>query len=142
MSSAIRGLFERLGRGSLIRRRLPRDFGRTKLFVSPDAQLKYLKPGAEAFDMALLKVVRHFIRTDSVVWDIGANVGVFTFAAASLARNGHVLAIEPDIWLASIIRRSCKLNPALNIDVLPAAVGGNIGVEELLIGAAAGHLTR
>jgi FkbM family methyltransferase len=131
----LRTLAERLSRGRIIKRRLPREFGRTALFVSPDAQLKYLKPGAAAFDEGLLRLAKETVRADSVVWDIGANVGVFSFAAASLATKGSVLAVEPDIWLARIVRRSASLkkNRTLGVRVLAAAASNANGVATFLI---------
>jgi FkbM family methyltransferase len=131
----LRTLAERLGRGRIVKRRLPREFGRTALFVSPDAQLKYLKPGAAAFDANLLRLAEEIVRADSIVWDIGANVGVFSFAAASLARAGSVLAVEPDIWLARVVRRSAALkgNRRLDVRVLAAAASNVNGVATFLI---------
>ena len=119
----IRTLAERLSRGVMLRRHLPADVGGRQLFVSPDSQLKYLKPGPAAFDAELLSIARSWVRPESVVWDIGANVGVFAFAAAGLATNGRTLAVEADPWLADMMRRSSALrsNRELRLDVLSAA---------------------
>jgi FkbM family methyltransferase len=131
----LRSILERLLREKHLKRRLPLRFGRTPLYVSPDAQLKFLKPGDGAFDSELLSVISEHIREDSVVWDIGANVGVFSFAAASTAKKGKVLAVEADIWLAQLITKSLRLkeNQALNIRVLPCAVSDRNGVASFLI---------
>jgi FkbM family methyltransferase len=49
------------------------------------------------------------VRPGSVVWDIGASVGLFSFSAAALAGpGGFVLAIEPDVWLAHLLARSAQ----------------------------------
>jgi FkbM family methyltransferase len=103
--------------------------------VSPDAQLKYLKPGDEAFDADLLRVVDAHVREDSIVWDIGANVGVFAFAAASIARKGSTLAVEADLWLAQLMRRSLRLesNQGLQLAVLPSAISDRNGVATFMI---------
>lgn len=131
----LRTLLERLGRGMTFKRRLPAEFGRTPLFVSPDAQLKYLKPGKNAFDVSLLRLAKEEVEEHSAVWDIGANIGIFTFAAASIARTGSVLAIEPDIWLAQVIKRSANLscNKLLNVNVLPVAISNSNGAATFLI---------
>jgi FkbM family methyltransferase len=131
----VRTVLERLARGRILKRRLPGRFAPTELYVSPDAQLKYMKPGAEAFDADLLRIVDTQIREDSIVWDIGANVGVFAFAAASVARRGMTLAVEPDIWLTQLMRRSQRLgkNRALNVLVLPAAVSDRDGIATFMI---------
>jgi FkbM family methyltransferase len=103
--------------------------------VSPDARLYYLKPGSDAFDTELMEIVDEHVREDSVVWDIGANVGEFAFAAASVAKKGSVLAVEADIWLAQLIRKSLLLkeNCGLSIQVLPSAIADRNGVATFLI---------
>lgn len=93
-----RKLIERLSREKFFIRKLPSEFSNTPIFVSPDAQLKYLKPGIEGFEQELLNVALEHVKEGDVVWDIGANIGVFSFASASIAGSkGHTLAVEPDI---------------------------------------------
>lgn len=131
-----RKFLEELSKGKVIKRRLPSKFNKTPFFVSPDAQLKFLKPNNSAFSADLLKVAIEHIKSGDVVWDIGANVGVFTFAAASLVgSDGHIFAVEPDIWLANLINKSARLraNSNFNINVLPAAVSDCNNIETLLI---------
>jgi len=130
----LRGLIERVSRNRIVKRHLPDTFGRRPLFVSPDARLHYLK---KSFDQDLLEVVQAHVSKDSVVWDIGSNCGVFGLAAAALATSGKVLAVEADIWLASMIRDTCQLpaNADLQMDVLPAAVANQIGISRFDIAA-------
>ncbi len=130
----LRTLVERVSRKIIFKRKLKR-FNSTPLYVSPDSQLKYLKPGEDAFDTELLDVIDWHIHADSIVWDIGANIGVFTFGAAAVARQGHVLAVEADIWLAQLIKKSqsIKQNGNLKISILPAAISNNNGVATFLI---------
>ena len=61
-------------------------------------------------DPVLMNLVKEFVRPRSVVWDIGANVGLFTFAAASLAGPEETV-MRPDAWLVQLLRRSAKLQP-------------------------------
>lgn len=131
----LRTLAERIFRNRIIKRRLPAVFGSAPLYVSPDSQLKYLRLGAKAFDAQLLRIASEEVEAGSIVWDIGANVGVFTFAAASKARGGTVVAVEADIWLAQLIRKSAALkqNASLQISVLPAAVSDRNSVEVFMI---------
>ena len=131
----VRTLFERLARNRVLTRRLPAALGSRPIVVSPDAQLGYLKPGAAAFDAELLRVASEHIAPGDEIWDIGANVGVFTLAAAVAARPGRVLAVEADTWLAGLIRASAAhtKNRDLTIDVLSAAIADRDGVGTFLI---------
>ena len=75
-------------------------------------------------------MVRELVRPNITVWDIGANVGLFSFAAASL--GAQVVAVEADTWLANLIHRSALLNK-LPVTVLPAAVSDRQGISRLYL---------
>jgi FkbM family methyltransferase len=131
----LRRCVEKLSRGKRFKRYIYVSAARIPIFVSPDAQLKYLKSGASSFDQDLISIAEAFIGDESVVWDIGANVGVFTYAAASLAKRGSVVAVEADIWLADLLGRTKRLSDYRNIDIriLPVAISNNDGVAVLQI---------
>lgn len=143
----LRHLTEYLARGVVVSRRLPAQFGSVRVYVTPDAQLRLLLPGSRGFDPQLLAFAANHVTNESVVWDIGSNCGIFAIAAAALARSGYVLAIEPDIWLAGLIRKSIQRSRASlgTIDILPAAMADRPGVEQFAIaqrGRAANSLVR
>jgi hypothetical protein len=105
----LRHLAERFSRGVILRRHLPKQFQSLPLYVSPEAGLRYWRWGVETADPMLFRMVRELVRPGSVVWDVGANVGLFSFSAAALAGpGGFVLAIEPDVWLAHLLARSAQ----------------------------------
>lgn len=135
MSGGLRRLAERLARGRSLTRRISVGGQRVPLVVSPDAQLKYLKPGLEAFDLDLIAIAETCVRPGDTVWDVGANVGVFTVAAAVAART--VWAIEADIWLAGLLRRTAALpaNADRDIHVLPTALSDKVGTASFDIAA-------
>lgn len=130
----IRRLLERIARGRVIRRHIEVAGRRVPIHVSPDAQLKYLKPGGRAFDADLLELAERRLSRDAVVWDIGANVGTFAVAAATVATRGAVYAIEADIWLAGLLRRTAA-ESALGgrLNVVPCAAAAQPGVARFLI---------
>jgi FkbM family methyltransferase len=120
----------------VLKRRLPAEFGDLTILVSPDASLKYWRRDLRRTDCDLLNTAKSLVGSRDVVWDIGANVGLFSIAAAGLAGNGgRVLAIEPDPWLSELLRRSAGLNRycGCSIDVLQVAVGDHMGEAVLNI---------
>ncbi|MEW5806561.1 MAG: FkbM family methyltransferase [Acidobacteriota bacterium] len=74
--------------------------------------------------------------------------GTLRFAAANLVgQKGKVLAIEPDMWLVNILRKSSQLktNIHLCVDVLPVAVSDSVGIAKFNIakrGRAANYLNN
>ena len=128
-SPMLRSLAERFSRNVVLRRRLPSDLGGRNIYVTPDSALRYWHWDLERVDPELLGIVRNFVPQNSVVWDVGANVGLFAFSSASRART--VLAVEPDPWLSSLLARSAA--EFGNVQVLTAAVGESPGLLELNI---------
>ena len=85
----LRRMIEDVTRDWVIRRRLPADFLRASIHVSPSAGLRYLYRSMDDIDSVLLGLVKEFVKPGAVVWDVGANVGLFSFAAASLGGSGR-----------------------------------------------------
>jgi len=116
----------------VFRRRLPPGFGRGKILVSPDAGLRFYRRNLAAGDEILFKMVDELVKPGDVVWDVGANVGLFTFASANRSgKDGEVIAIEADLWLVGLLRRSCEMlersrNAA--VMVIPAAASDSLGL--------------
>lgn len=125
-----RTLLERTTHRVVLYRRLPDPFRAARIYVSSEGGLRYLRPSMGKVDADLLKLAAETIRPGDVVWDIGANIGLFTFAAAVAAGpDGHVLALEPDAVMASLLRRSAIANRGLApVEVLPAAVADQVAV--------------
>jgi FkbM family methyltransferase len=126
----IRRIFKTLSRGVVLKRHLPEDFSGSPLYVSPDSGLGYWRRDIAKVDPFLLSMVRELVRPGMSVWDIGANVGLFSFAAASI--GAQAVAVEADIWLANLMHRSALLNN-LPVTVLPAAVSDHQGVSKLYL---------
>ncbi len=132
----LRTCVERLSRGKTIWRHLPRPFSHVRVLVTPDAALALLKPGENWCDVELIQMASSHIKPGEIVWDIGANVGVFGAAAsAKCGPAGRVLCVEPDLMLAQLIRRTAANLPqnCAKIDTLPIAVGDCHRAAEFLI---------
>jgi FkbM family methyltransferase len=133
-----RKILQRISEGVVLERQLPPEFGGGRIFVSPTSALKFWHPKLERVDPSLFSAANELVRPGNVVWDVGANVGLFAFAAAALAGpKGSVLALEPDIWLTSLLHRTVARDPQswTGVKVLPVAASEQVGVCELKIAA-------
>ena len=131
----IRTALERISHRFVMKRHLPHPFASACIYVSTEGGLRYLRPHMTNIDPALLSLAQEYIRDGSVVWDIGANVGLFSFAAAVAAGpSGHIVAVEPDAVMAALLRRSAELNErSARVEVFPAAVADHLGVAQFHI---------
>ncbi|HUQ63754.1 MAG TPA: FkbM family methyltransferase [Acidimicrobiales bacterium] len=128
----MRSLVERTTHRVVMKRRLPPPFPPVAFYVSSEGGLRYLRRSVAQADPALLRAATELVRPGDVVWDIGANVGLFSFAAAALAGGGgQVVAVEADTWLTDLLRRSARLDgPArAPVTVLPVAVSNEVGIS-------------
>jgi FkbM family methyltransferase len=128
----LRSLVERATRRSTLRRRLPRQSGGAPIYVSGSAGLKYLFRSMDRVDPVLCNLATEFVRSGHTVWDVGANVGLFSFSAAHHAGSaGQVVAFEPDVWLVQLLRRSASIQPRSSaaVEVVPVAVAAACDVR-------------
>ncbi len=127
-----------VARNRVIRKRLPSDLGGGVLFCSPDALLSVWRPGWQSEQtLNLFEWARRFVGPGQVVWDVGANQGLFSFAAAAAAgASGHVVAFEPDPFLAGLLYRTRQAqSAAARVDILPVAVSGSSGLATFCVAA-------
>jgi FkbM family methyltransferase len=79
-------------------------------------------------DPALCRLAREFVQKRHVIWDVGANVGLFSFAAAHLAgETGKIFAFDADTWLVQLLRRSASIQPSTSapVQIVPVAVANS-----------------
>ncbi len=132
----LRTSLERLSRGKALWRRLPQPFSSAHILVTPDAALSYLKLGANWCDPELLHIASRFVSPGNVVWDVGANVGVFGVASALRSGpKGQVLCVEPDLLLAQLIRKTAARLPdnCARLETLAVAIAGSPGIAQFHI---------
>lgn len=130
----LRRSVEYISRKLVFKRTLPFPFDKTKIYTTPDSALKYLKIGKAGFDQDLLMIVERYVGVNDVIWDIGANVGLFGFAASQKNGGKHnIYLVEPDVKLANIISKSIKENSDRSVDLLVAAIADEVGITKLKI---------
>ena len=81
------------------------------------------------YEIKIDRLFDKYVKPDSTVIDIGANIGLHTLRSALLTgQGGRVIAIEPSAWAITKLRRNLDLNPTLNsaVTVLKVALGAQI----------------
>lgn len=129
----------RAGRNRTFRRRLPADLGGCWFPASVEGGAKFLRRDLHRADPMLTRFAQDYVSRGSIVWDVGANVGLFTFVAAGLAApTGQVLAIEADEWLAMNLRRAARWNTGtgVTVDAICVAISDTPGVSEFNVARA------
>jgi FkbM family methyltransferase len=133
---SLRLALERASHRVVVRRRLPPPFDGARMYVSTEGGLRYLAHTMAKVDPALLQLAAEVVRRGDTVWDIGANLGLFSFAAAVMAGpQGRVLAVEADTDLVRLLHRSARASgtgPA-PVEILPAAVSAELSVARFHI---------
>jgi FkbM family methyltransferase len=134
----LRTLLEKATRKTSFRRSLPAMVGGSQIYVSGSAGLKYVFRSMDSVDPGLCKLAQEFVQRGHVVWDVGANIGLFSFASAHLAGNtGKVLAFEPDVWLVQLLRHSALIQPPTSacVQIVPSAVANSCDLRTFNIAA-------
>lgn len=84
------------------------------------------------------------LRSDSVVWDIGAGTGSVAIEAGRIARRGSVYAVERDPESAGLLRRNVERLAYCNVKVVhdeaPQALEGLPDPDSVFIGGSGGQL--
>lgn len=127
----LRRAAELLARRSRFTKRLPAEFGARPVYVSGANQLAVFKFGGKGFDRMLLDWAIMLVKPGMQVWDVGANMGFFSFPAA--ARGAAVVGFEPDPFNQDLLHRTCALNRDLDVRVIPAAVAQSLAIASFNI---------
>ena len=130
----LRTLLEGLARNKVIKRRLPNG---NYIYLSPDSQLKYI---SRRFDVDLIQIANRFVDRESIVWDIGANCGVFSFSSTDAK---EVVAVEADPFLQTLLERTNYINNTSVVRVSAAVSGETVlaGFSIAKRGRASNHLS-
>jgi FkbM family methyltransferase len=87
------------------------------------------------------RAAREHLHEGDVAVDVGANVGVLTFLAASIVGpTGRVVAVEPNPDNLQMLYRGIVLNGFGNVEVLPYAASNRRSVFSLTGGTSNTHL--
>lgn len=106
------------------------------MIVAPRSDIRLLLPGFDHVADDLFRVAESYVQEGQCVWDLGANLGIFSVAAAWRAGvGGKVYALEADPYYANLIHQTCVRLPKGYAPVTPlcAAVSDSIGLLDLCV---------
>jgi len=106
------------------------DFG---LYVMPD---DYIGAGiikGRSYEPHVTQTIRRVLRRGDVFVDLGANIGFFTFLAASLVKQqGKVMAFEPNPQNVQLMYSTLLVSAGFNIKIYPFAVSDSAGIVKFV----------
>lgn len=88
------------------------------------------------YEKKYLLAWERMVAEDSVVVDIGANIGYYSLVAAAKARAGKVFAFEPHRGSFRQLQDNIQLNGLTNIEPVPFAVTRSAGTTSLFLAPA------
>ena len=94
--------------------------------------LKYLRFNPVNIDRSLALASRLLVRQGDIVWDVGANLGLFTqLSAFHAGSSGHLYAFECNPEAYSLLNKSTRANrPGLaKIDIFCVAISNVTGIQ-------------
>ncbi len=90
------------------------------------------------YEKAQTELFQQHVQADSIVFDLGANVGYYTLLAAKLARQGQVVAFEPEPRNAAFLRSNIAANGCQNVAIHELAVAATAGISYFKMGRGTG----
>ena len=122
---------------------LPR-FDGTALIVGEGTKF-FVHPDISAID-CLREIFRNnvyekywSVKDGEVIFDIGANVGIFTVKVGKKLNKGLIVAIEPSPQNIELLKKNLKLHNLSSVVVVPKAVGNFRGKSKFLVTPVSGQ---
>jgi FkbM family methyltransferase len=122
-------------RSTYFRRKCSTSDGVFEAYVSPGSYLGVLDFRKSLVHPVHRRFIDDWVNSNSIVWDIGSNLGLFALPAALRATRGRVYAFEPDVELVANFLRSLGLprNRQLAASSLCLAVSNEDGIAAFQI---------
>ena len=99
-----------------------------RLFINPLLHSHLSKNGRLDYEDDVAHVIERCLGPGDVFYDVGANVGVFAFLAATVVgEKGAVFAFEPEPNNVLCFQNSLERAPVRNVELQDCALGGEDG---------------
>jgi FkbM family methyltransferase len=109
-------------------------FDRYRLRLQSDSVIARALYLGRGFEEAELRAFRRFLQPGFKVFDVGANIGLYTvLSSATVGSIGHVWSFEPFPKASSYIRQNVTLNGFTNVTIVEKAVSDVVGHGEMYV---------
>ena len=129
-----RFILDRLGVATILNNFASDEFGELllpngiRLSTNPLLHSHLSKNGRLDYEDDVAHVIEHCLGPGDVFYDVGANVGVFAFLAATIVgEGGAVFAFEPEPNNVLCFQRSLERAPVRNVELYDCALGSEDG---------------
>lgn len=132
MKYFIRKALNKLTRGRFLKLRaflFPKVKDNIEYYIGTDIGNKLYFTGE--FEINELQLCANYIKNDSNIVDIGANIGIHSAFFANIAKNGKVLSIEPQTTIYSMLLNN--INKYTNIIPINIAIDSEFNISEFFI---------
>lgn len=86
------------------------------------------------YEPEVTRLIQRLARPGQVWWDIGANVGWFTFLLSrKVGASGRVIAFEPNAVVYDWLCKSKERNRGVNVDLKSIGLSDRVGTSELFL---------
>ena len=91
------------------------------------------------YEIDLQEAIRDLVKPGMVAYDLGSNIGYISLMTAKkVGPQGKIFAFEPLPENQERLRKNLALNPDLNIELIPMAVGESSGKKQFLTHSSGG----
>ncbi|MCX6213640.1 FkbM family methyltransferase [Spirosoma sp.] len=113
-------LAHKLGLKEPIDNSKPYNFGDFSMYVDPHDTLQIINSGK--FEETETQTILSFVKANTVMLDIGANMGFYSIRVGQKAVHGKVFAFEPDPGNYATLQKNLVLNNLTNVTAYNAAL--------------------
>lgn len=105
-----------------------------KIFVDPEDTVGNIILKGEEPEQVELDIFLKHINIDSIIVDVGACYGEYTLVCANKAKNGLVIAIEPNPYNFKLLKKGVEANNFKNVILINKALSDKEGKMEFYMG--------
>lgn len=122
-------LAHKLGLKGKIDNSKPYNFGDFSMYVDAHDTLQIT--GSGKFEDTETQAILSYVKKETIMLDIGANMGFYSIRVGQKAINGKVYAFEPDPGNFAILKKNLTLNKLTNVITYNAALSDKKGTMRL-----------